>query len=95
MLVNTTTGIGNAGTALTAAALLGSYMLIQVAGYLKGAYMSSSANAGIGAWIVPVAGTLSSAFIAAGSSATYQPFGRQATALASGLCDVLVNCDII
>lgn len=95
MLVNTTTGIGNAGTALTAAALLGSYMLIQVAGYLKGAYMSSSSNAGIGAWIVPVAGTLSSAFIAAGSSATYQPFGRQASVLTSGLCDVLVNCDTI
>ena len=95
MLVNTTTGIGNSGTALTAAALLGSYMLIQVAGYLKGAYMSSSSNAGIGAWIVPVAGTLSSAFIAAGSASTYQSFGRQATALSSGLCDVLVNCDII
>ena len=95
MLVNTVTGIGNAGTALTAAALLGSYMLIQVAGYLKGAYMSSSSNAGIGAWIVPVAGTLSSAFIAAGSASTYQSFGRQATALSSGLCDVLVNCDII
>ncbi len=82
-------------TSLTAAGLVGSLCLIQVAGYLKGAYMSSSANAGIGAWIVPVAGTLSSAFIAAGSSATYQPFGRQLTALSSGLCDVLVGCDNI
>jgi hypothetical protein len=82
-------------TSLTGATLVGSLCLIQVAGYLKGAYMSSSSNAGIGAWIVPSAGTLSSAFIAAGSAATYQPFGRQLTALSSGLCDVLVGCDII
>jgi hypothetical protein len=95
MLLNTVTGVGQSGSALTAAALVGSYILILVAGYLKGAYMSSSANAGVGAWIVPLAGTLSSAFVAAGSAATYQPFGRQATALSSGLCDVLVNCDII
>jgi hypothetical protein len=80
-------------TGLTAAQLLGAQILIQVGGYLKGAYMSSSSSAGIGAWIVPSAGTFSSAFIAAGSSATYQPFGRQLTALASGLCDVLVGCD--
>jgi hypothetical protein len=57
--------------------------------------MSSSANAGIGSWIIPVAGTLSSAFIAAGSASTYQPFGSQLTALSSGLCDVLVGCDNI
>jgi len=90
LMVNTT-----ALTTLTAAQLVGAQCLIQVGGYLKGAYMSSSANAGIGAWIVPVAGTLSSAFIAAGSSTTYQPFGRQLTALTSGLCDVLVGCDNI
>ena len=98
MLLNTATGYGNAGTALTAAALVGAQILIQVAGYLPQAYMSSSNNAGIGAWIVPSAGTFSSAFIAAGSAATYQPFGRQASvlsALKSGLVDVLVGCDII
>lgn len=95
MMVNTASGIGIAGTALTAALLLGSQILIQVGGYLKGAYMSSSSNAGIGAWIEPSAGTLSSAFVAAGSASTYQPFGRQLTALSSGLCDVLVGCDNI
>ena len=98
MLLNTTTGYGNAGTALTAAALVGSQILIQVAGYLPQAYMSSSANAGIGSWIVPSAGIFTSAFIAAGSSTTYQPFGRQASvlsALKAGLVDVLVGCDII
>ena len=88
MMVNTTSVSG-----LTAAQLLGAQILIQVGGYLNGAYMSSSSNAGIGSWIIPVAGTLSSAFIAAGSTTTYQPFGRQLTALASGLCDVLVGCD--
>jgi hypothetical protein len=87
LMVNTA-----AVASLTAAQLVGSQVFIQVGGYLKGAYMSGSANAGIGAWVVPVAGTLSSAFIAAGSSATYQPFGVQMTVLASGLADVLVNC---
>lgn len=98
MMLNTTTGYGNAGTALTAAALLGSYMLIQVAGFLSQAYCSGSSNAGIGAWLVPVAGTFSMNSIAAGSAATYQPFGRQASvlsALTAGLVDVLVGCDII
>jgi hypothetical protein len=90
MMVNTTDL-----TSLTAAQLVGAQILIQVSGYLKGAYMSSSSNAGIGAWIVPSAGTLSSAFIAAGSASTYQSFGRQLTALSSGLCDVLVGCDNI
>ena len=82
-------------TTLTAAQLLGSQVLIQVAGYLKGAYVSGSTAPGIGAWIVPVAGTLSSNSIAAGSATTYQPFGRQMTALSGTLCDVLVGCDII
>ena len=93
MMVNTTSL-----TSLTAAQLVGSYILIQVAGYLSQAYMSSSANAGIGSWIVPSAGTFSSAFIAAGSASTYQPFGRQASvlsAITAGQVDVLVGCDII
>ena len=76
MLLNTATGYGNAGTALTAAALLGAYIMIQVAGYLKGAYVSGSTAPGIAAWIVPVAGILSSNSIAAGSTTTYQPFAR-------------------
>jgi hypothetical protein len=83
---------------LTAANLVGAQVLIQVAGYLPQAYMSSSSNAGIGSWVIPVAGTFSSAFIAAGNTTTYQPFGRQASvlsALTTGLVDVLVGCDII
>jgi len=88
MMVNTTSL-----TSLTAAQLVGAYILIQVGGYLNGAYMSSSTNAGIGASIIGAAGTFTSAFVAAGTAPTYQPFGRQLTALSSGLCDVLVGCD--
>ena len=95
MLVNTTSGIGNAGSALTAAALLGSYILIQVAGYLKGAYGPTTGTAGIGNWIEGNAGTLVSQSVIAGTAPGYRTLGVQATAIASGLCDVLVNCDII
>jgi hypothetical protein len=93
MMLNTTSL-----TSLTAAQLVGSYIMIQVAGFLSQAYCSGSSAAGIGSWLVPVAGTLSMNSIAAGSSATYQPFGRQASvlsALTAGLVDVLVGCDII
>lgn len=95
MLLNTVTGIGNGGSALTAAALLGSYMLIQVAGYLKGAYAPTTGTQGIGNWIEGVAGTLVSQSVIAGTAPGYRTLGVQATAVASGLCDVLVNCDII
>lgn len=95
MLLNTVTGTGNAGTALTAAALLGSYMLIAVAGYLKGAYAPTSGTQGVGNWIEGVAGTLVTQSVIAGTAPGYRTFGIQATAVASGLCDVLVNCDII
>jgi hypothetical protein len=95
MLLNTVTGIGLAGTALTAALLLGSYMLIQVAGYLKGAYGPTTGTAGVGNWIEPVAGTLVSQSVVAGTAPGYRTLGVQATAISSGLCDVLVNCDII
>ena len=95
MLLNTVTGIGSGGSALTAAALLGSQILIQVAGYLKGAYAPTSGTQGIGNWIEGVAGTLVSQSVIAGTAPGYRTLGVQATAVASGLCDVLVNCDII
>jgi len=97
MLLNTVTGYGMAGTPLTAAALLGAQILIQVSGYLKGAYCSGGAGSGaIGAWISPYAGTLSTQFVASTAAAnpSYQPFGRQLTALSGNLADVLLNCDI-
>lgn len=79
---------------LTAAMVLGAMLLIQVAGYCKAAYApTTTAGAGIGASIVGIAGTFTSSTVAAGTAPTYQPFGRQLTAIASGLCDVLVGCD--
>lgn len=96
MLVNTTNGIGNAGTALTAAALLGAYILIQVAGYLKGAYLSTTTNSGIGSTIIGAAGTLTSTTLnQAAASAPLYPniLGVELTAVSSGLCDVMVKSD--
>lgn len=78
----------------TLAQLLGGYALVQVAGYLKGAYTSGTSAPGIGSSIIPVAGTFSANSLAAGTAPTYRPFGRQLTALVStNYCDVLVECD--
>jgi hypothetical protein len=95
MLVNTASGVGLAGTALTAALLLGAQILIQVGGYLAATYAPTSGTQGVGNWIEGVAGTLVSQSVIAGTAPGYRTLGIQATAVASGLCDVLVNCDII
>ena len=79
---------------LTLAQLLGGYVFVQVAGYLKGAYTSGTSAPAIGANIIPVAGTFSANSLAAGTAPTYRPFGRQLTALVStNYCDVMVECD--
>lgn len=85
-------------SSLTDAMLEGAYCLIQVAGYLQAAYGPTSGTAGVGNWIVPLAGNFTSQSIVASATANgvaARPFGVQATAISSGLCDVLVNCDII
>ena len=88
LMVNTTDVPG-----LTGAQVLGAQLLIQVAGYLKSAYApTTTTGAGIGAPIFGVAGTFTSSTAAAGT-AEQAPFGRQLTAIASGLCDVLVTAD--
>lgn len=78
---------------LTAAMVLGAQLLIQVGGYCKAAYAPAQGSVGIGSWIEGYAGVGQTNGIAAGSSPTYQPFGRQLTVIASGLCDVLVSTD--
>ena len=95
MMVNTVTGVGLSGTALTAALLLGAQVLIQVGGYLPGAYGPTAGTAGAGAAIVGSAGSFTSTAVTAGTAPTGRTFGYQVTAIASGLCDVLVNSDII
>ena len=80
---------------LTLAQLLGSQFLIQVAGYLPGAYGPANGTAGLNNSIIGFTGAFQSSGVA---SASYpglpRSLGIQLTALTSGLCNVLVNCDI-
>lgn len=76
----------------TLAQLLGGQGLIQVAGPLTGAYGPTSGGA-VGNNIVGLTGAFQSAGTA--SAPATRPFGVQITAVASGLCNVLVNCDIL
>ena len=80
---------------LTAAQVLGAQLLIQVSGYLKGGYAPTAGTNAIGNWAVPLAGTFTSTGVAAATGSAYQSFGRQLTAVASGLCDILVGTDIL
>lgn len=85
-------------SSLTDAMLEGSLCLIQVAGYLAGAYGPTGGTAGVGNLIVAAAGNFATNGIVVSSSVngvSSRPFGVQMTAISSGLCDVLVNCDII
>lgn len=81
-------------TTLTATMLNGSLCLIQIGGYLKNA---SGPGSGGGAtnWLIGAATNFASSGVSAGTAPGYRPLGIQATAVASGVCDVLVNCDII
>lgn len=78
---------------VTLAQLLGGWGLIQVAGPLTGAYGPTS-GAGANNNII---GYATGAFGSAGtaSAPATRAFGVQVTAVSSGLCNVLVNCDII
>jgi hypothetical protein len=77
---------------LTAAQLLGAQVFVQVAGYLKGAYAPIT-GVSINNWISGAAGAFQSS--AAATAPTVRTLGVQMTAVASGLADVLVGCDII
>ena len=83
---------------LTADMLNGAQVLIQVAGFLKGAYGPLGGTAGVGNLIVPAAGNWTTNGVVASDSAngvSSRHFGWQLTAVSSGLCDVLVDADII
>jgi hypothetical protein len=81
-------------TTLTGAQVLGAQLLVQVGGYVKAAYGPTAGTAGVGNFIEPVAGTGTSQGVVAGTAPGYNKFGTQLTAVASGLCDVLVDADI-
>ncbi len=80
---------------LTATQLNGSLCLIQVAGYLKGAYGPTAGSPGAGVWIVGTSGNWASTTSASGTAPGYRSLGVQLTAVSGGVCDVLVNSDII
>jgi hypothetical protein len=79
---------------LTNTILNSSICLIQVAGYLKGA-VAPGGTPGVGNPIIGAATNFASAAIAAGTAPTYRTLGIQQTAVAGGVCDVLVNSDIL
>jgi hypothetical protein len=97
LMLNTTDYSG-----LTDALLEGAYCLIQVGGYLQNAWAPTSGTPGVGNLITPLAGNWASQNVVASATAggvACRSFGVQATVITTtpiaGLCDVLVNCDII
>lgn len=79
---------------LTLAQLLGGIGLIQIAGPLTAAYGPAS-GATLNSFIIGATGAFQSAGLTAGTAPGYRTFGIQTSAVSSGLCNVLVNCDII
>jgi len=88
LMVNTTSV-----STLTAAILQGSQVLIAVAGLVQGSVSPAAIVAGD--WIIGAAGNFTNGRVAAGTQPGYKPFGRALTAVASSLCDILMDCDII
>lgn len=80
-------------TSLTAAMLNGSQTFIQVAGYLIGGIAPASTVAGD--WIIGASGNFLPARVASGTAPGFRTYGVAATAVASGLANMLLNCDVI
>lgn len=80
-------------TSLTAAMLNGSQTFIQVAGYLIGGIAPASTVAGD--WIIGASGNFLPARVASGTAPGFRTYGVAATAVASGLANILLNCDVI
>jgi hypothetical protein len=68
-------------------------VIIQVAGVLIGGISPASIVAGD--FIFGAAGNFTAARSAAGTYPGYQPFGRAMSAVVGGLCNILLDCDII
>ena len=78
---------------LTLPQLLGGWGLVQVAGFLPNAY-GPTASATLYGFIIGASGAFQSAGLVVSSAPLFRTFGVQTTAVASGVCNVLVNCDI-
>lgn len=89
-------------TTLTATNLNGttanpSQVFIQVGGLCKGAIATTSTTGGtaIGSWVIPANANWGADTVASGTAPGVTPFGRIASVVASGIFDILLNCDII
>jgi hypothetical protein len=80
---------------VTLAQLQGAYGLVQVAGYLPGAYCPANGTLAAGNWLIGNAGSYQSAGVAAASGPGYRALGIQIAAASSNLANVLVLSDII
>ena len=93
LMLNTTSLPTLTATLLNGTSANPSQVIIQVGGYLVGGIAPASTVAGD--WIIGAAGNWTPARVAAGTAPGYRPYGVAATAVASGLCNILLNCDVI
>lgn len=93
LMVNTTDNPQLTATLLNGTAANPSQVIIQVGGYLTGGVAPAATVAGD--WILGKAGNFVPDRIASGTAPGYRTFGVAATAVASGLANILLNCDII
>ena len=80
-------------TLLNGTAANPSQVIIQVGGYLVGGVVPLSTVAGD--WIIGKTGNFTPDRVASGTAPGYRSYGIAATAYASGLANILLNCDII
>lgn len=78
---------------LTPTLLNGALCLVQVAGVVLNAISPAAVVAGD--WLIAAAGNFTAARVAAGTAPGYKPFGRAMTAVSGGLCNILLDCDVI
>lgn len=88
LMVNTTSYSG-----LSATLLQGAQVLIAVAGRLVGGVSPASIVAGD--YIIGASGNWTPARVAQGTAPGYKTYGVAETAVASGLCNIWLNCDVI
>ena len=93
LMLNTTSLTTLTATLLNGTAANPSQVIIQVGGYLVGGVAPASTVAGD--WIVGAAGNWTPARVAQGTAPGYRSYGVAATAVSGGLCNILLNCDVI
>ena len=93
LMLNTTSLPTLTATLLNGTAANPSQVIIQVAGYLVGGIAPAATVAGD--WIIGATGNWTPARVAQGTRSGYREYGVAATAVSGGLCNILLNCDII